>query len=453
MYFADHKPGNPNYGNVAVDAWAYDSPYNPSLLGGDIYQWTPPPNQSPRMAGYRIVGTPVIPPPPPDYWVLNDGVTKTWKYCLENTGTQLCDGTFNATWLRNCRVDSTVYATPLTPQQTGGPNLSYFAIQFATHLDPATNANALPGPRTLSCDYIPYGNVENGAQHLTLDNALYVYDATPAITPNVMTYAPDPNTGEFYISIYGSNLGAAGSISIQSDSTGSVSDFQVSYTGQARFSTWSNTQVNVLLTPLVTDTSDTYEVTLTSSGASGAGFVALAAQSTPQSKPNKINVIKPLFVEFVSAAAAASFRYDLYCPDLPMGAFGIEKFKILDQSNQSFMVAGLVVQEQLLNQVTIAPDGTKYPSDDSGWVTPQRDPTGAPNGLVIPTSSDGTFTDGPFGGCGPLPVTYIHDHAYRVQFRNQQWPLTPIFHQTLQLGVGSITVTTTTPGFNWFVSR
>jgi hypothetical protein len=41
MSFADHRPNNPLYGPVHVSVYGYDSPYSPTLLGEEIFQWKP----------------------------------------------------------------------------------------------------------------------------------------------------------------------------------------------------------------------------------------------------------------------------------------------------------------------------------------------------------------------------------------------------------------------------
>ncbi len=185
----------------------------------------------------------------------------------------------SAASVSNCQATGTglIHITSTYPSSYPGAFPSYFDLTFTA--DPS----AVPGSRTITC------STDSGPITISQETVggqtyypLTVYDATPVIG-GIDPTDPDDN-GAFYIQIYGTNFGGknVGSVSVCAVSTGSCDDFTISYASQ--YSTWSDQQVNVQLTPNGTLAADlNYTVYVTSIGESGRGFVALQGQSTPQS--------------------------------------------------------------------------------------------------------------------------------------------------------------------------
>jgi RHS repeat-associated protein len=152
----------------------------------------------------------------------------------------------------------------------------------------------------------------------------------------------------------------------------------------------------------------------------------------------------PFTVQFVGATSAANYPYLIGCGGAPYGAFVTETFQI-DENGQPLSVAGLTVEEMITNSVTYV-GGTAYPGGDSGLWTPTTIP-----GPTM-TNANGQFIDSPYGGCGPLPATHTFDQTYIVKYNGRWYFLTPTFSFTWILGVGNITVTSTS-GINFTISR
>ena len=229
---------------------------------------------------------PTSPPPPPtdSYYVLNDGtsVGGPWAYCigpLEVPNTCWASGVEPASSISACSAGSGINATPHYPSSVPEAPDSAFDVGFTAL--PGT----FPGWQDVTCTFTslaPFGLPGS----LTVSNAVYVFDATPVIV-GIQVTAPDPATGQFYVVLYGKNFGprfpSHGSVSVCNQRTSSCNDYSLTYE-TAPYFTWSDQQVNVLLTPNSSaSSSDTYLVQLTSNGESGQGFQALAGFSQPTS--------------------------------------------------------------------------------------------------------------------------------------------------------------------------
>jgi RHS repeat-associated protein len=152
----------------------------------------------------------------------------------------------------------------------------------------------------------------------------------------------------------------------------------------------------------------------------------------------------PFTVQFVGATSATNYPYLIGCGGAPYGAFVTETFQI-DMNGQPLAVPGLTVEEMISNSVvTVA--GTSYPGGDSGLWTPTTIPG------PTTTNANGQFIDSPFGGCGPTPAQYTFNQTYRFQYNGHWYNLSPTFSFTWTIGLGNITVTSTS-GINFTVSR
>ena len=226
-------------------------------------------------------------PASPSYYVLNDGVPSIyWQYCLADSVTHVCfqDAAHNRKYVSNCVADAGGHAGGLSIDLDTNPRLasdpqSVFGLRFTANSLTAT------GSRGVTCSYAPYYSTP--VNYLYSANVFTVYDATPKLAdPPLPPYDPD-ETGSFYITLYGTNLGRfQGSLYVCSDSSGSCNDFAVSLSGPS-YTGWYDTQINAFLTPLTPAASEggKYNIQVTSVGESGAGFLALQGLSQSRSKP------------------------------------------------------------------------------------------------------------------------------------------------------------------------
>jgi len=202
-----------------------------------------------------------------------------WPYCLHDPyypGTCYANGIQSAQSVFACGSGSGVSPTPSYPSHDPNAQDSYWDTTYTA------NYTVVPGYQNLTCSFV-VGTIIEPA---TVQNAIQVFDASPVIL-GLQATAPDPNNGQFYLQLYGTNLGAwhpsHGTVSVCNERTSSCNDFTLTLDA-AQFFVWSPLQVNVLLTPTASaSASDTYDVQITSNGASGLGFAQLTGQSQPQS--------------------------------------------------------------------------------------------------------------------------------------------------------------------------
>jgi RHS repeat-associated protein len=188
-----------------------------------------------------------------------------------------------------------------------------------------------------------------------------------------------------------------------------------------------------------------------SNGALGGSTTRTTPPSPDQQTPSRPTPHRPdhilpdpFTVQFVGATSAANYPYLIACGGAPYGAFTTETFQI-DENGQPLSVAGLTVEELITNSVSYV-GGTAYPGGDSGLWTPTTIPG------PTTTNANGQFIDSPFGGCGGLPAELTFNQTYRVKYNGRWYFLTPTFSFTWILGLGNITVTSTS-GINFTVSR
>ena len=157
-----------------------------------------------------------------------------------------------------------------------------------TTFDVAVTADysAASGSRTLTCT-VP--GLQPGSADIT------VYDATPQID-GVYQYPPDYPGGPFYVSLYGTNFGPpppGGQIAVcapANSSNCSAGTPEITVSLNALYATWSDQQINALLTPSQKAAGD-YLLQITSSGELGLGFAqAPQGQTNAQSNFGKVTV-------------------------------------------------------------------------------------------------------------------------------------------------------------------
>jgi hypothetical protein len=241
------------------------------------------------MSSADFRGAPLLPVPlpPPScvnsatFTVFNDGITRSNCYFTNYT----------AFFTNSC--------TATNPNVIVGVGLTSFQI---LHLNFTANTNAVPGTFTVSCTAtgVPYpipicATFDASTCSLTFN----MYDASPTITSvqlldyyTVTPISAIPAGGQAYAAVYGSNFGPSqGSVAVCQDSVVPCVSSDVS----AAITYWAGgpsnpvNQVNLLLTSSATS-SGTYDIVLTSLGASGTGFLQQPQGPGPQTNPGKAPV-------------------------------------------------------------------------------------------------------------------------------------------------------------------
>ena len=258
-----------------------------------------PPGGTPNSIGFRYSSVKSVvndgkPSTPPDKYLLCDSNSPSGQ-CV-NTGNwdgglvgDTCPVTFNL----NGAPDPNVTVQPVAKGQA-----SSSATVNSVDLTFTANAFTLPGSlREATCSY-------NGSPLNPI--TFMVYDATPQIYTDeggnaigIIQYPPVDPGGPFYIEVYGTGFGKTqGSLSVCAENADpcvtdpNLFDVAVTYWNVNSDGT---SQVNALITPSPNVSAATYDVQLTSRGATGY-FAAAPAPQTSQSQSNrgKVTPIPPL---------------------------------------------------------------------------------------------------------------------------------------------------------------
>ncbi len=247
----------------AQPRWVYATLRSLLPTGWEAHSYTYTLNSAPAPEGNSASDCPAQ---STSAYVLNDGLPTTHCYL-----------TSDPSYFTKCSVSGG--SVTATPSQGGG---------LALIIEYKAARSAAPGHRTVSCD--------NGTDLPTeVPNGLDVYDASPHIT-YVYQYPPESPDGSFYVALYGRNFGPQrGNVSVcapGADPCSGTQDMSVSF--NAPYAFWSDTQINVLITPSP-NASGTYDVQLTSLGQNGISFSYAPGQSSPGKSDNRGQVhVTPL---------------------------------------------------------------------------------------------------------------------------------------------------------------
>jgi hypothetical protein len=240
------------------------------------------------------------------YGVDNDGKAAKYPFCI-STSNACVNNNYNAANTSNCEV-----LQPIGLQSNGqeGAILDKFvsalivatgtqsSLHQANDLDIifVAGPGAPEGGRDLVCTY--------AGQELSLQNAITVYDGPPQIFYPPTLYPPAYPGGPFYATILGTRFGpkpglVSAGVLTQTGAccaaTGDLGVTQVNPDGSAPagapYAYWSDSQINVLLTPTPT-ASGLYQLLVTASyGESGLAFQANRADiPSPESNPGLLTV-------------------------------------------------------------------------------------------------------------------------------------------------------------------
>ncbi len=235
--------------------------------------------------------------PGPSHYVVNNNLDHFWQFCLTPGVGQPCGTTadYDYKQLSTCNIGKSfvrIVGGIMAPERLVNETLPLLASRFTLKF--VAEPRATPGPATLTCaGNRPAGsNSGNPTFAVSLANAIQIYDGTPVIS-SIKQYEPETAGGAFYITIYGRNLGANGSIDIcpagANPCTTNASDMSVDVYGQYTY--WSHSQINALVTPnpVGNGAYALYDVIVRSDGANGLGFADPPVATPGQPQGNSSN--------------------------------------------------------------------------------------------------------------------------------------------------------------------